>query len=1100
MKPCYTMVVALFLLGTCNDKAGDTTQRRFESVKLALGTIPASETAVWKQVGFSKTPEARYLHAAAFDIAREVLVLFGGTEFDPNNGTATPNQETWEWNTTTGTWTNRTVAGAGPEARSGAAMAYDSARKKIVLFGGRAGSGFNYEDTWEWDPVTGIWTQITQAGSHPSARSQHAMVYESSTGKILLFGGGRSDFSSYDATGITLSMGDTWELDPNTQIWKQQSPVSTPSPRHDLGLAWDVNRQMAVLFGGLQADLTGASGIPKQDTWEWDPKSANWTERTSTGIRPGPRYAHAMAFDSSRGRMVVFGGFDMLTGGNLNDVWDWDPASGVWSKSINGDEGGMPGPRRYANFISDNKRKRLELVFGLTTYNPYPMTGGSVSSIMPPGIFVSSASKEIWELDPMIPSFTNRSSRSDVPPARTGQAMAYYPPTGKVYIFGGSEPGAPRYLNDLWSWDGKNWEQITGSMAPAARTQAGMAYDPSRKALILYGGSSNQGLTNETWEWTDGHGWKELIPVSSPEPFYGVSMVTDTSRSKVLLLGGSNGIIKVPFLDYPMDPIYPQSIGNFIWEWDGKAMTWTNRTSLSSNNGPLPRSQPFITYDDVQQKLLFYDGNNYLQKGIWLWDPMSAGWAQQSTGDLSGLWYPSVIGYDSIRKRHIFLSSGTELPLGQTVTETLEFDLKSSTWFVRKVESPAALYASTMVFDSGRGVMVLFRSSNSSSLTASNETWELSVAGVENGTGCALAFASSCASGHCVDGVCCESASCTGPCKSCNVSGKEGTCVAAKAGTEVLGSCSNGQACDGNGNCMASNGQTCTSGSQCASGFCVDGVCCNEACGGACKACNQTGRIGTCSSFVAGTDPENECGKGEGLCKATCDGVNGCAFPQQQVVCANCLRCDGFGSCSLPDPYCKEPFSMGGSIAGTGGAGGMIPPTGGIIFPTAGSPSKGGSIAGLGGMIFPTGGTTGGIPSMQGGAAGSPYNRGGAGGVSGTGGKPGTGGGLATGGSVSGRGGSGGNVVRTGGNMGQGGSRQTTGGSGGKVDARPIGSGGSRDGASYAPLDPSLNSRFHHSGCSCKIGQPVDTRSKGTLPLFAVGLSFMLLRFRQHRK
>jgi hypothetical protein len=43
--------------------------------------------------------------------------------------------------------------GAAPDARSGAAMVYDSVRaKKIVLFGGRAGSGYDYEDTWEWDP------------------------------------------------------------------------------------------------------------------------------------------------------------------------------------------------------------------------------------------------------------------------------------------------------------------------------------------------------------------------------------------------------------------------------------------------------------------------------------------------------------------------------------------------------------------------------------------------------------------------------------------------------------------------------------------------------------------------------------------------------------------------------------------------------------------------------------------------------------------------------------------------------------------------------------------------------------------------------------
>ena len=58
------------------------------------------------------------------------------------------------------------------------------------------------------------------------------------------------------------------------------------------------------------------------------------------------------------------------------------------------------------------------------------------------------------------------------------------------------------------------------------------------------------------------------------------------------------------------------------------------------------------------------------------------------------------------------------------------------------------------------------------------------------------------------------------------------------------------------------NGGACTAASGCSSGFCVDGVCCETACGGACNACSsaKTGAAdGLCRPITAATDPDNEC-------------------------------------------------------------------------------------------------------------------------------------------------------------------------------------------------------------------------------------------------
>jgi len=61
----------------------------------------------------------------------------------------------------------------------------------------------------------------------PSARSQHSMVFEKSTGKVLLFGGGLAGSTS-DQTSISLAFGDTWEWDAGAGTWNQLNRPAHP--------------------------------------------------------------------------------------------------------------------------------------------------------------------------------------------------------------------------------------------------------------------------------------------------------------------------------------------------------------------------------------------------------------------------------------------------------------------------------------------------------------------------------------------------------------------------------------------------------------------------------------------------------------------------------------------------------------------------------------------------------------------------------------------------------------------------------------------------------------------------------------------------------
>jgi N-acetylneuraminic acid mutarotase len=1050
-------IVVLLTLATCNESTRVSDRSAITPARKSMGPAPATETAVWAR-GYSVTaPEGRFLQAAALDETRQVVVMFGGENRTATGGAAQPTQDLWEWSLATGSWTLRPSVGAGPDARAGAAMVFDSARNKMVLFGGRAASGYNYEDLWEWDPTTGAWSEKSNAGSHPSARAQHAMVYEASSGKILLFGGGRSAAPSSDGTSVSTSLGDTWELDPATATWTALSPATSPSVRHDFGLVWDSTRSKAVLFGGMQIDIPGATGVPKQDTWEWDPVAQTWSERTSTGSKPSQRYGHAMAFDAGRGKVVVFGGYDMSTAGVKNDLWDWDATSGAWTQRLTGSETGVPRARSYASMIYDVARSRLDLLAGQVA----PDTSDPAAYYSPLG------TNDAWELDPATLTFSNRSIAYQAPQARAYHAMAYDQATGKVYVFGGVNPMLKGdALTDLWEWDGSTWNKVDTAQSPPGRIDGAMAYDPARRALILFGGNSwTTGMVaNDTWEWSSAtRQWTRLTTNGSPDARWGHGMVTDTVRQKVLLFGGSGGSGG------------PGS-GNEVWEWDGPTLSWSNRTPLSSSTVPSARVYPAMSYDEHRQKLLLYDGSRSPSvdgestSAFWEWDPITTGWALRDPGDSLPDASNVYAVYDPIRRRHVFVTDASTNGLWQT----WELDATSAAWYVRSLpDTPGNRFRSTMVFAGSRRVAVLFGGTlNIAPGGPANDTWEYQVSNLANGEGCTADTASSCASGYCVDGVCCESAGCSGACKSCNVPGSEGTCVLAPPGTEIPGSCSEGQACDGTGACKSMNGQPCTSGEGCASGNCTDGVCCNSACQGPCKTCNRVGSSGLCTFYAAGTDPDGDCGEGTGVCKSTCDGVGACTFPSTGVSCGTCLTCDGSGTCGGDDPACGAGGSVpgkggaGGSVSGKAGAGGSVTSTGGAGGRTS---STSGGAGGSGGA---SGGGAGGASMATGGSGPAPFT--------GTGGVPSdAGGGNATdAGAITVQGGAGGVVSGAGGAPGLDGAAVT-------VDARGAG-------------DAGLVAQLRRGGCSCELGQV--TPSESTLGLWVLSIGVGAVAWRRRRR
>jgi hypothetical protein len=115
-------------------------------------------------------------HVMGFDPLHHQIVVFGGTT---TGDFADATGDTWLFDTSTEQWSR---GPAGPLPRADAAMAWNNARRRLVMFGGFFGSSL-LADTWEWDGSA--WSVIDASG--PSARVGHTMA-STQTGVVMIGG------------------------------------------------------------------------------------------------------------------------------------------------------------------------------------------------------------------------------------------------------------------------------------------------------------------------------------------------------------------------------------------------------------------------------------------------------------------------------------------------------------------------------------------------------------------------------------------------------------------------------------------------------------------------------------------------------------------------------------------------------------------------------------------------------------------------------------------------------------------------------------------------------------------------------------------------
>jgi hypothetical protein len=198
---------------------------------------------------------------------------------------------------------------AGAAGRPSGPMIFDAARNRFVVF--------SKDGTSEL--VAGGWSPPSGDPLPPGVRSEAAIAYDSDRGRAVLFGGS-------DAGNALL--GDTWEWDGATEKWAQITPAGfTPRARRGHALVYDAARKKTVLYGGIAGTQVQDY---MEDTWTWD--GAAWTRvGNAQSPHPEPRTGLHMAFDASRGRVVLYGQYGNWYVGPIGsanssngNTWEWD--------------------------------------------------------------------------------------------------------------------------------------------------------------------------------------------------------------------------------------------------------------------------------------------------------------------------------------------------------------------------------------------------------------------------------------------------------------------------------------------------------------------------------------------------------------------------------------------------------------------------------------------------------------------------------------------------------------------------------------------------------------------------------------------------------
>lgn len=655
--------------------------RMLSCVAVTATLLAQSPNLNWQ---LEANPPSRTAPALVHHEALGKSVLFGGVEGDYL-------ADTWTWD---GAW-QRVETAVAPSPRSNVAMAYDSTRDRLVLFGGRNRTSVLGE-TWVFDGTA--WTQLAPPVS-PPATHRHRMCYDPVRDRVIVKGGNRTLFGA--------STDELWEFDGNT--W-QLMPQGAGAPSTGTSMVYDAARAETLLWtafdlyawNGSSWTQRSSAGLPSPSTCQlqYDPvtqrvlvtnpfynaglqagtyayEGQGWTLIDATP--PGSGIFRTMSFDPVEQRWL---GFQDAAFNADTQSHTWVLADGAWQRV----QVGLPPGRRNAAMAYDRHRRRLVVHGGANgalsrddlyeadnrTWNRLlGLNGPSIASRRQLLTMVFDEAREetlvFGGTSPLSSSLLAWTSAgwsfgnpTVWPPARWRHAAAYDSLRQRMLVFGG-EGSAPAF-GDLWSWDGTDWQQLPGG-GPGPRRDVSMSYDRDRDRIVLFGGHDGSSYLGDTWEF-DGVTWLEQTPTAAPAARGRHVQVYDTHLQRTVLYGGTDG---ADLRD--------------TWLWDG-----SNWTELVTATQPDTGIGVCAAYDPDRRELILFGGGSDLFEGsrgeMWRLREVGLGnWESSGAGCSAGAGPlalealdPCAIGTTARLRLDNTLSSFVALPIAWVGFDSLQWN------------------------------------------------------------------------------------------------------------------------------------------------------------------------------------------------------------------------------------------------------------------------------------------------------------------------------------------------------------------------------------------------------------------------------------------
>lgn len=587
-------------------------------------------------------PTGRYGHTAVYDPVRDRMVSFGGWDGFYRN-------DVWALSLSgTPAWTQQMPFGTPPDMRGGHTAIYDSARDRIIVFGGVDDLYVPQNDVWALSlSGTPVWTQLTPTGTPPSARHWHTAIYDVTRDRMIVFGGGLGN----DVWSLTLS---------GTPAWTHLTPTGVPpSGRGAHTAIYDAPRDRMIVFGG-------SDGSNRNDVWSLGlAGSTSWTLLSPSGTKPSARSYHSAIFDPVRNRMVVFGGYD---GSPRNDVWAMSlTGSPAWSALA--PTGTKPVGQHEHTSIYDPVRDRMVAFGSATTSDVWGL---------------SLAGTPAWV--PLVPS-------GAPPSARLDHAAIYDSPRDRMIVFGGSD-GTPR--NDVRALalaGSPTWTLIapTGT-APSARTGHTALYDPVRQRMVVFG--TGDVLRNDVWvlALSGSPIWTQLTPTGTPpSPRTQHSAVYDIQRDRIIMFGGYDGTLQ-----------------NDVWALTlSGTPAWTQLAPAGAP--PSGRQEHTAIYDATRDRMVVFGGvEGIYLNDVWELELSGAAWNElnpQGTPPVARHAHTAV--YDAGRDRMVVFGGYD----GAFKNDVWALGLSGTTSWIERIPGgalPSPQSGHTAIYDPSRDRMAIF--------------------------------------------------------------------------------------------------------------------------------------------------------------------------------------------------------------------------------------------------------------------------------------------------------------------------------------------------------------------------------------------------------